>query len=93
MLGKDPLSLFGGSDKYSPGLATMMADPTAEAGHGGRHYSDTIAAIAGSIAEVICPIPQGVRGRVIDRLDPVLRQTDQSEIIAKNEMQRCISFL
>lgn len=26
MMGKDPLSPFGGADKYSPGLATMMAD-------------------------------------------------------------------
>lgn len=34
--------------------------------------SDTIAAIAGSIAEVIYPIPQGVRGRVIDRMDEFL---------------------
>ena len=37
--------------------------------------SDTIAAIAGSIAEVIFPIPQGVRGRVIDRMDPFLQDT------------------
>ncbi|MGN1020086.1 MAG: ADP-ribosylglycohydrolase family protein [Aristaeellaceae bacterium] len=35
--------------------------------------SDTIAAIAGSIAEVIYPIPQGLRGRVIDRMDAFLR--------------------
>lgn len=35
--------------------------------------SDTIAAIAGSVAEVIYPIPQGFRGRVIDRLDRFLR--------------------
>lgn len=34
--------------------------------------SDTIAAIAGSIAEVIYPIPQGLRGRVIDRMDRFL---------------------
>lgn len=37
--------------------------------------SDTIAAIAGSIAEVIYPIPQGFRGRVIDRLDKFLLNT------------------
>ena len=37
--------------------------------------SDTIAAIAGSIAEVIYPIPQGVRGRVIDRMDKFLLNT------------------
>lgn len=37
--------------------------------------SDTIAAIAGSIAEFIYPIPQGLRGRVLDRLDPFLRNT------------------
>lgn len=36
--------------------------------------SDTIAAIAGSIAEAVYPIPQGVRGRVIDRLDPFLKE-------------------
>lgn len=35
--------------------------------------SDTIAAIAGSLAEAIYPIPEGVRGRVIDRLDSDLR--------------------
>lgn len=34
--------------------------------------SDTIAAIAGSMAEVLYPIPQGIRGRVIDRMDPFL---------------------
>ena len=37
--------------------------------------SDTIAAIAGSISEVIYPIPQGFRGRVIDRLDRYLKDT------------------
>lgn len=37
--------------------------------------SDTIAAIAGSMAEVIYPIPQGLRGRVIDRLDSYLIET------------------
>lgn len=37
--------------------------------------SDTIAAIAGSIAEVIYPIPQGLRGRVIDRMDKYLLNT------------------
>jgi len=37
--------------------------------------SDTIAAIAGSIAEVIYPIPQGLRGRVIDRMDSFLLNT------------------
>ena len=37
--------------------------------------SDTIAAIAGSIAEVIYPIPQGFRGRVVDRLDNYLRNS------------------
>lgn len=37
--------------------------------------SDTIAAIAGSMAEVIYPIPQGFRGRVIDKLDKCLRNT------------------
>ena len=31
--------------------------------------SDTIAAIAGSLAEVIYPIPEGVRNRVLKRLD------------------------
>lgn len=31
--------------------------------------SDTIAAMAGSMAEVLYPIPQGIRGRVIDRMD------------------------
>lgn len=35
--------------------------------------SDTIAAIAGSIAEVIYPIPQNIRGSVIDILDAYLR--------------------
>ena len=34
--------------------------------------SDTIAAIAGSIAEGIYPRPQGLRGRVIDRIDNYL---------------------
>ena len=34
--------------------------------------SDTIAAIAGSIAEVIYPIPQDIRGEIIDRLDNCL---------------------
>lgn len=37
--------------------------------------SDTIAAIAGSIAEVIYPIPQGIRSRVIDRMDKYLLNT------------------
>lgn len=37
--------------------------------------SDTIAAIAGSVAEVIYPIPQGFRGRVIDRLEDDLRNS------------------
>lgn len=37
--------------------------------------SDTIAAIAGGIAEVIYPIPQGLRGRVIDRMDTFLLNT------------------
>lgn len=37
--------------------------------------SDTIAAIAGSLAEVIYPIPQGIRGRVIDRMDEFLLNT------------------
>lgn len=37
--------------------------------------SDTIATIAGSLAEVIYPIPQGVRGRVIDRMDEFLLNT------------------
>ena len=37
--------------------------------------SDTIAAIAGSIAEAIYPIPQGFRGRVIDRMDRFLLNT------------------
>lgn len=37
--------------------------------------SDTIAAIAGSIAEVIYPIPQELRGRVIDRMDKFLLNT------------------
>lgn len=37
--------------------------------------SDTIAAIAGSMAEACYPIPQGFRGRVIDRLDECLRET------------------
>ena len=37
--------------------------------------SDTIAAIAGSIAEVIYPVPQGLRGRVIDRMDRFLLNT------------------
>ena len=37
--------------------------------------SDTIAAIAGSIAEAIYPIPQGIRGRVIDRMDKYLLNT------------------
>jgi len=35
--------------------------------------SDTIAAIAGSIAEVIYPISQELRGRVIDHLDDFLK--------------------
>lgn len=37
--------------------------------------SDTIATIAGSIAEVVYTIPQGFRGRVIDRLDRLLKNT------------------
>lgn len=37
--------------------------------------SDTIAAIAGSMAEACYPIPQGFKGRVIDRLDECLRET------------------
>lgn len=37
--------------------------------------SDTIAAIAGSLAEACYCIPQGVRGRVIDRLDDYLLDT------------------
>ena len=37
--------------------------------------SDTIAAIAGSIAEVIYPVPQGLRGCVIDRMDRFLLNT------------------
>lgn len=37
--------------------------------------SDTIAAIAGSIAEVVYPIPQGLRARVIDKMDPFLLNT------------------
>ena len=37
--------------------------------------SDTIAAIAGSIAEAMYPIPQGLRGRVIDRMDTFLLNT------------------
>ena len=37
--------------------------------------SDTIAAIAGSIAEAYYPIPQGTRGRVIDRMDSFLLNT------------------
>ena len=37
--------------------------------------SDTIAAIVGSIAEVIYPVPQGLRGRVIDRMDRFLLNT------------------
>jgi len=37
--------------------------------------SDTLAAIAGSLAEVIYPIPQDLRGRVIDRVDPLLLNT------------------
>lgn len=37
--------------------------------------SDTIAAIAGSLAEVIYPIPQEIRGQVIDHLDPQMRNT------------------
>lgn len=37
--------------------------------------SDTIAAIAGSIAEVIYPIPQDLRGRVIEKLDENITDT------------------
>ena len=33
------------------------------------------AAIAGSIAEVIYPVPPGLRGRVIDRMDRFLLNT------------------
>ena len=33
------------------------------------------AAIASSIAEVIYPVPQGLRGRVIDRMDRFLLNT------------------
>lgn len=40
--------------------------------------SDTIAAIAGSLAEVIYPIPGQLRGAVTGRLDPFLLQTLQS---------------
>lgn len=35
--------------------------------------SDTIAAIAGSMAEIVYPIPEGVRNRVLRRLDPAFR--------------------
>lgn len=37
--------------------------------------SDTIAAIAGSIAEVIYPMSQELRGRVVDKLDSFLLRT------------------
>ncbi len=37
--------------------------------------SDTIAAIAGGIAETVYPIPQSFRGRVISRLDPYIRNS------------------
>ncbi len=41
--------------------------------------SDTIAAIAGSLAEVIYPIPEDIRGMVISRLDaPMLEEIVQS---------------
>lgn len=35
--------------------------------------SDTIAAIAGSLAEVIYPIPNKIRGQVIDKLDSAIK--------------------
>lgn len=37
--------------------------------------SDTIAAVAGSVAEVIYPIPQEMRAEVIDKLDATLKKT------------------
>ena len=37
--------------------------------------SDTIAAIAGGIAEAIYPIPQSLRSELIDKLDDKLRRT------------------
>ncbi len=42
--------------------------------------SDTIAAIAGSLAEVIYPIPQKLRGSVIDRLDQFLLDTIRAAV-------------
>ena len=40
-----------------------------------EHRFFSAAAIAGSIAEVIYPVPQGLRGRVIDRMDRFLLNT------------------
>lgn len=37
--------------------------------------SDTIAAVAGSIAEVIYPMSQELRGRIIDKLDEILKKS------------------
>ena len=37
--------------------------------------SDTIAAIAGSLAELVYPIPEGLRDRVLARLDPDFKAT------------------
>ncbi len=44
--------------------------------------SDTIAAIAGSIAEAFYPIPQTLRGEMLDRLDPFLLDTIADSIDA-----------
>jgi ADP-ribosylglycohydrolase len=40
--------------------------------------SDTLAAMAGSMAEVIYPIPDDIAGRVAERLDPYLLRTVQN---------------
>ena len=45
-------------------------------------YSDTIAAIAGGIAEAFYPIPQTLRGEMLDRLDPFLLDTIADSIDA-----------
>ena len=44
--------------------------------------SDTLAAIAGSIAEAFYPIPQTLRGEMLDRLDPFLLDTIADSIDA-----------
>lgn len=45
------------------------------------------AAIAGSIAEVIYPVPQGLRGRVIDRMDRFLLNTIVETVVLLSKLK------